>query len=106
MGRGLLQSCDAKEMLGYQHSGFSVDEITLTPLELIARIAALVPPQRYLSHRTSPRQAGLRCGVTVVRRRWMTGCKLSQIGTWRHNPFKTTRWTSASIGDSVKQRFR
>jgi hypothetical protein len=38
VGRGLLQSCDAKEMLGYQHSGFSVDEITLTPLQLIRRI--------------------------------------------------------------------
>ena len=38
MGRGLLQSCDAKEMLAYQHSGFSVDEITLTPLELIRQI--------------------------------------------------------------------
>ena len=38
MGRGLLQSCDAKEMLTYQHSGFSVDEITLTPLQLIRRI--------------------------------------------------------------------
>jgi hypothetical protein len=25
VGRGLLQSCDAKEMLAYQHSGFSVD---------------------------------------------------------------------------------
>jgi hypothetical protein len=25
VGRGLLASCDAKEMLGYQHSGFSVD---------------------------------------------------------------------------------
>ena len=25
VGRGLLESCDAKEMLGYQHSGFSVD---------------------------------------------------------------------------------
>ncbi len=25
VGRGLLQSCDAKEMLGYPHSGFSVD---------------------------------------------------------------------------------
>jgi hypothetical protein len=79
VGRGLLQSCDAKEMLGYQHSGFSVDagvlieavdraalerllrncarppfaierlrkdELRLTPLELIDRIAALVPPPR------------------------------------------------------------
>ena len=109
VGRGLLESCDAKEMLGYQHSGFSVDagvcieaydraglerlmrycarppfacerlrkegcdlvyrcakqhsepgsdnrgtkvdEITLTPLELIARIAALVPPPRTHRHR-------------------------------------------------------
>jgi hypothetical protein len=25
VGRGLLESCDAKDMLGYQHSGFSVD---------------------------------------------------------------------------------
>ena len=25
VGRGLLESCDAKEMLAYQHSGFSVD---------------------------------------------------------------------------------
>ena len=25
VGRGLLESVDAKEMLGYQHSGFSVD---------------------------------------------------------------------------------
>jgi hypothetical protein len=25
VGRGLIESCDAKEMLGYQHSGFSVD---------------------------------------------------------------------------------
>jgi hypothetical protein len=25
VGRGLLESCDAREMLGYEHSGFSVD---------------------------------------------------------------------------------
>jgi hypothetical protein len=109
VGRGLLESCEAKEMLAYQHSGFSVDagvciaaddraalerllrycarppfamdrlrkegatlvyrcakqrseptsvkrgakadELTLTPLELIARIAALVPPPRTHRHR-------------------------------------------------------
>jgi hypothetical protein len=109
VGRGLLKSCDAKEMQGYQHSGFSVDagvcieaqdraaqewllrycarppfamdrlrkegaalvyrcakqhsepgsdkrgakvdELHLTPLELIARIAALVPPPRTHRHR-------------------------------------------------------
>jgi hypothetical protein len=109
VGRGVLESCDAKDMLAYQHSGFSVDagvlieahdraalerllrycarppfamdrlrkegaalvyrcakqhsepssdkrgakvdELHLTPLELIARIAALVPPPR--THRPS-----------------------------------------------------
>jgi hypothetical protein len=109
VGRGLIEKADAKEMLGYQHSGFSVDagvlieahdraalerllrycarppfamdrlrkegaalvyrcakqhsepgsdkrgakadELTLTPLELIARIAALVPPPRTHRHR-------------------------------------------------------
>ena len=118
VGRGLLESFEAKEMLGYRHSGFSVDtsvrieahdraglerllrycarppfsmerlrkadkdlvyrcakqhsepggdrrtdqrgvnnrgvradELTLTPLELINRIAALVPPPRTHRHR-------------------------------------------------------
>ena len=113
VGRGLIESCDAKEMLAYQHSGFSVDasvrieaqdraglerllrycarppfamdrlrkegaalvyrcakqhsepasdkrggkagHITLTPLELIDRIAALVhschSPRRPSTHR-------------------------------------------------------
>jgi hypothetical protein len=109
VGRGLLESCDAKDMLAYQHSGFSVDagvcieahdraalerllrycarppfamdrlrkegaalvyrcakqhsepgsdkrgakadELHLTPLELIDRIAALVPPPRTHQHR-------------------------------------------------------
>ena len=113
VGRGLLESFEAKEMLAYRHSGFSVDtsvrieahdraglerllrycarppfsmerlrkagkdlvyrcakqhsepggdrrtdqrgaradELTLTPLELINRIAALVPPPRTHRHR-------------------------------------------------------
>jgi hypothetical protein len=109
VGRGLLESFDAQEMLGYQHSGFSVDagvcieahdraalerllrycarppfamdrlrkegkdlvyrcakqhsepssdkrgakvdELHLTPVELIDRIAALVPPPRTHRHR-------------------------------------------------------
>jgi hypothetical protein len=109
VGRGLIESCAAKDMLGYQHSGFSVhagvlieahdraalerllrycarppfamdrlrnegnalvyrcvkqrsepgsdkrgakvDELHLTPLELIARITALVPPPRTHRHR-------------------------------------------------------
>jgi hypothetical protein len=109
VGRGLIEKADAKDMLGYQHSGFSVDagvcieahdraalerllrycarppfamerlrkegaalvyrcakqhseptsdkrgakadELHLTPLELIAPIAALVPPPRTHRHR-------------------------------------------------------
>jgi hypothetical protein len=109
VGRGLLESFEAKDMLAYKHSGFSVDagvcieahdraalerllrycarppfacerlrkegaglvyrcakqhsepgsdkrgarvdELHLTPLELIARIAALVPPPRTHRHR-------------------------------------------------------
>ena len=109
VGRGLLESFEAKEMLAYKHSGFSVDagvcieahdraglerllrycarppfsmerlrkegsdlvyrcakqrsepssdkrgakadELTLSPLELIDRIAALVPPPRTHRHR-------------------------------------------------------
>jgi hypothetical protein len=46
-----LESFEAKEMLGYQHiepsgdrRGPKADELTLTPLELIRGIAALVPP--------------------------------------------------------------
>ena len=127
VGRGLLQSCDAKEMLGYQHSGFSVDagvcieahdraalerllrycarppfamdrlrkegcdlvyrcakqhsepgsdrrgakvdELHLTALELIDRIAALVPPPRTHRHRyfgvLAP-NSPLRCAVTAL----------------------------------------
>ena len=72
MGRGLLESCDAKEMLGYQHSGFSVDAGVLieahdrAALERLLRYcarppfamdhlrkegAALVPPPRTHRHR-------------------------------------------------------
>jgi hypothetical protein len=101
VGRGLLDGGEAKEILGYTHSGFSVDasvrieandraglerllrncarppfamerlrkagsalvyrcakppgnkagELTLTPVELVARIAALVPPPRTHLHR-------------------------------------------------------
>jgi hypothetical protein len=127
VGRGLLESCDAKEMLTYQHSGFSVDagvrieshdraalerllrycarppfacgrlrkegtalvyrcakqhsepssdkrgtradELQLTPLELIERIAALVPPPRTHRHRyfgvLAP-NSPLRCAVTAL----------------------------------------
>ena len=127
VGRGLLESFEAKDMLAYQHSGFSVDagvrieahdrvalerllrycarppfsmerlrkqgaalvyrcakqrseptsdkrgakadELTLTPLELIDRIAALVPPPRTHRHRyfgvLAP-NSPLRCAVTAM----------------------------------------
>ena len=130
VGRGLLKGFEAKEMLGYKHSGFSVDtsvciaahdraglerllrycarppfalerlrkagselvyrcakqhsepgrhphnkrggkadEITLPPLELIDRIAALVPPPRTHRHRyfgvLAP-NSPLRAVVTVM----------------------------------------
>ena len=127
VARGLLENCDAKDMLAYQHSGFSVDagvcieahdraalerllrycarppfsmdrlreegsvlvyrcakqrseptsdkrgakadELTLTPLELIDRIAALVPPPRTHRHRyfgvLAP-NSPLRAAVTVL----------------------------------------
>jgi hypothetical protein len=280
VGRGLLENCDAKDMLAYQHSGFSVDagvcieahdraalerllrycarppfsmerlrkeasklvyrcakqrsepasdkrgakadELTLTPLELIDRIAALVPPPRTHRHRyfgvlapnsplraavtalaqlaaaqpatvetaqlgagvpgvlvpgnaappptpstpepgapikrpahylwavliariyefsrccvrcavdrcasspssptvsisakysntsgqipsrpTSRQHVGHRCGKAVMRR-WMMVCRASRIGILRHSPYPTTRWTSASVGDSVMRRY-
>jgi hypothetical protein len=73
VGRGLIEKADAKDMLGYQHSepgsdkrGAEVDELHLTPLELIERIAALVPPPRTHRHRyfgvlapNSPRRAAV-----------------------------------------------
>jgi hypothetical protein len=127
VARGLLENCDAKDMLGYKHSGFSVDagvcieahdraalerllrycarppfsmerlrkegsklvyrcakqrsepasdkrgakadELHLTPLELIERIAALVPPPRTHRHRyfgvLAP-NSPLRAAVTVL----------------------------------------
>jgi hypothetical protein len=127
VGRGLIEKADAKEMLAYRHSGFSVDagvcieaddraalerllrycarppfamdrlrkegaalvyrcakqrsepgsdkrgakvdELHLTPLELIERIAALVPPPRTHRHRyfgvLAP-NSPLRCAVTAL----------------------------------------
>ena len=127
VSRGLLESCDAKDMLAYQHSGFSVDagvcieahdraalerllrycarppfamdrlrkegsalvyrcakqrseptsdkrgakvdELHLTPLELIERIAALVPPPRTHRHRyfgVLAANSPLRAAVTAL----------------------------------------
>jgi len=78
VGRGLIERCDAKDMLAYQHSGFSVNAgvcieahdraalerllrycarpplLILTPLELIDRIAALVPQGSAVSPKPEP----------------------------------------------------
>ena len=71
VGRGLLESFEAKDMLAYNRCtkprseprgdqradkradqrGARADGLTLTPLELIGRIAALVPPPRTHRHR-------------------------------------------------------
>jgi Putative transposase len=51
VGRGLLESFEAKEMLGYKHSGFSVDTSVCIAAQDRARLAALVPPPRTHRHR-------------------------------------------------------
>ena len=151
VGRGLIESCDAKEMLAYQHSGFSVDasvrieaqdraglerllrycarppfamerlrqegaalvyrcakqhsepasdkrggkagHITLTPLELIDRIAALVPPPRTHRHRyfgvLAP-NSPLRAAVTAM------AAPAQQAAVQRLG--KTARATRARLG--------
>ena len=82
-------------------------------MRLIAFVTEGTQIRRILDHigvdseppHTYPRRAGHRCGRTVMRRR-MTGRKSSQqIGIWRRNRHRITRWTSASIGDRSKRRF-
>ncbi len=141
VGRGLLECCDAKDMLGCKHSGFSVDagvcieahdraalerllrycarppfsmerlrkegselvyrcakqrseptsdkrgakadELTLTPLELIDRMAALVPPPRTHRHRyfgvLAP-NSPLRSAVTALAQALPTQAVVAQAG--------------------------
>ncbi len=141
VARGLLEKCDAKDMLAYQHSGFSVDtsvciaahdraalerllrycarppfsmdrlrkegsklvyrcakqrseptsdkrgakadELTLSPLELIDRIAALVPPPRTHRHRyfgvLAP-NSPLRSAVTALAQALPTQAVVAQAG--------------------------
>ncbi len=141
VARGLLQKSDAKDMLAYQHSGFSVDagvcieahdraalerllrycarppfacerlrkegaalvyrcakqrseptsdkrgarvdELHLTPLELIDRIAALVPPPRTHRHRyfgvLAP-NSPLRAAVTALAQAQPTQSAAAQAG--------------------------
>jgi hypothetical protein len=56
VGRGLIGQADAKDMLGYQHSGFSVDAGVC--IEAHDR-AALVPPPR-THRRNRPRNSSCR----------------------------------------------
>jgi len=140
VGRSLLESCDAKEMLAYQHSCFSVDagvclqahnraglerllrccarrpfsmerprqaggepasdkrgakvdELQLTPLELLERVAALVPPPRTHRHRyfgllaaNSPLRAAMTTIAQAPERTSAFGCgagRIEQHGSWR-----------------------
>lgn len=57
------------------------------------------------SPRTLPRLAGHRCGKNLMRRR-VRAPKSSPIGTWHHSRHRTTRWTSASVGEQTRQRHR
>ena len=173
VGRGLLESFEAKEMLAYRHSGFSVDtsvrieahdraglerllrycarpafslerlrkagnelvyrcakqrsepasdrranqrgvnnrgvradELTLKPLELIERIAALVPPPRTHRHRyygvLAP-NSPLRAAVTALALPEAAQAATKQTGPMtglgRRNRHQTTSLTSASIGE-------
>ena len=46
VGWGLLQSCDAKDMLAYQHSGFSLDAGDCIGAD--DRAALAIPPRTHL----------------------------------------------------------
>lgn len=59
------------------------------------------------SHRASPRHAGLRCGMSAMRR-WAMVSRvptLSQIGMKRSNRPRTLRSISESVGKGWQQRF-
>ncbi len=65
VGRGLLESCDAKDMLAYTHSGFSVDAGVCiqahdrAALERLRHTAPAHPLQE------KPSQRGRRTGVPL-----------------------------------------
>ena len=71
--------------------GARVDELRLTPLELIARIPALVPPPRTHRHRYF--------GVLAPE-----GCTLSPIGTWHRKRHPTLRLINASVCEGLRRR--
>lgn len=99
MGRSLLECCDAKEMLVYQHSGLSVDGGLCVLAHDCVALERLRKEGAVLVYRSR--------GWTVVVRRWRTGCKSSQQTgikvSWRHT---TLRSISASLGDWVKRQLR
>jgi hypothetical protein len=178
VARGLLENCDAKDMLAYQHSGFSVDagvcieahdraalerllrycarppfsmerlrkegsklvyrcakqrsepasdkrgakadELHLTPLELIERIAALVPPTTYppapllwragtqLAAEGSGYRAGPACcGATSHGgdcTTWRGRGRTWGGGTWQSGPTSHTFYTRTWSTDQSAQR--
>jgi hypothetical protein len=65
-------------------------ELVLTPLELINRIAQLVPPPRTHRHR---------CGKVKVRRRRGRVLRLSRTGIWQTNHRPITPTISARLGE-------
>ena len=87
VGRGLLVGLEAKEMLAKQHSeppsdkrGATVGDLHLTPLELIDRIAALVPPP-WITERPTPQGCGPPAGTPVPQ--LPTAPRLSALGLTR-----------------------
>ena len=98
VGRGLIESCDAKEMLAYKHSGFSVDAGVRieaherAALERLLRYCARPPfaMDRLRKEGAAMVYPGHRCGRTVMRR-WVMVCNSSPTGIWRCNPHSTTR---------------
>lgn len=112
VGRGLLESFEAKEMLGYRHSGFSVDTSVCIAahdragLERLLRYCArptfaierLRKAGAESSHRTSHRHAGHRCGTSLMHT-MMRVSSQRRAGTIRRKRRQTLSLISASIGE-------
>ena len=68
VGRGLLESCDAKQMLAYQHSGFSVDAgvcIEADDRAALEAAAALLRPPTFC-HGSIAQRGGIPHGKFVL----------------------------------------
>jgi hypothetical protein len=108
VGRGLLECFEAKEMLGYKHSGFSVDTsvcIAAHDRAGLERLRKVGTSAKYWStwgqrqsRRASPRHAGRRCRMTVMRKP-VKPLSQSQTGMKRPKRCRTLRSISASVGE-------